>query len=128
MPPRSLASLAHALGASSDLDGALIALGDCLAELDRGAGLALLKYDARKEMLRERLSPANGQVTHSSMETTFAHLPDYGSVCERDTAGGDGMFRSVVICHALDTESEPDPLVIRTSVEHLSHRAGPALD
>ena len=76
MPPRTLASLAHALGASSDLDGALIALGDCLTELDRGAGLALLKYDARKEMLRERLAPANGQVVHSAMETTFDHLPE----------------------------------------------------
>lgn len=76
MPPRSLASLAHALGASSDLDGALIALGDCLAELDRGAGLALLKYDARRQMLRERLAPANGQVAHSSIETTFDHLPE----------------------------------------------------
>lgn len=76
MPPRSLSSLAHALGASSDLDGALIALGECLTELDRGAGLALLKYDARKEMLRERLAPNNGTVTHSSMETTFDHLPE----------------------------------------------------
>jgi len=76
MPPRSLASLAHALSASSDLDGALIALGDCLAELDRGAGLALLKYDARREMLRERLAPVNGRVTHSSIETTFDHLPE----------------------------------------------------
>jgi hypothetical protein len=76
MPPRSLASLAHALGASSDLDGALIALGDCLAELDRGAGLALLKYDARKQMLRQRLAPANGKVMHSVMETTFDHLPE----------------------------------------------------
>lgn len=76
MPPRSLSSLAHALGASSDLDGALIALGECLTELDRGAGLALLKYDARKEMLRERLAPINGTVTHSVMETTFDHLPE----------------------------------------------------
>lgn len=76
MPPRSLASLAHALGASSDLDGALIALGDCLAELDRGAGLALLKYDQRRQMLRERLAPMNGQVAHSTIETTFDHLPE----------------------------------------------------
>jgi hypothetical protein len=76
MPPRSLASLAHALGASSDLDGALVALGDCLAELDRGASLALLKYDARKEMLRERLTPFNGSVLHGKLETTFDHLPE----------------------------------------------------
>lgn len=76
MPPRSLASLAHALGASSDLDGALLALGECLAELDRGAGLALLRYDARKAMLRERIAPINGQVVRSSLETTFDHLPE----------------------------------------------------
>ena len=54
MPPRSLASLAYALSASSDLDGALIALGECLAELDRGASVALLHYDARRDMLRDR--------------------------------------------------------------------------
>jgi len=54
MPPRSLASLAYALSASSDLDGALLALGECLAELDRGASVALLQYDARRDMLRDR--------------------------------------------------------------------------
>ena len=86
MPPRTLASLAHALGASSDLDGALIALGDCLVELDRGAGLALLKYDARKQMLRERLAPTNGSVVHSVMETTFDHLPEPARV--KVSAGG----------------------------------------
>ena len=86
MPPRSLASLAHALGASSDLDGAMIALGDCLTELDRGAAVALLKYDARKEMLRERLTPANGQVVHSLMETTFDHLPE--TTRQKVAAGG----------------------------------------
>lgn len=76
MPPRSLASLAHALGATSDLDGALIALGECLAELDRAAGIALLQYDARREMLRERLAPVGAEVIRSSLETTFDHLPE----------------------------------------------------
>lgn len=76
MPPRSLASLAHALGATADLDGALIALGECLAELDRAAGIALLQYDARREMLRERLSPVGADVVRSSLETTFDHLPE----------------------------------------------------
>lgn len=47
MPPRSLASLAYALAATSDLDGALIALGECLAELDRGAAVALQANAAR---------------------------------------------------------------------------------
>jgi hypothetical protein len=49
MPPRSLASLAHALGATADLDGALIALGEGVAELDRGAYVALVHYDARAD-------------------------------------------------------------------------------
>ena len=30
---------------------------ECLAELDRGATLALVHYDARRDMLRERLTP-----------------------------------------------------------------------
>ena len=76
MPPRSLASLAYALSATSDLDGALIALGECLAEMDRGASIALLQYDARRDMLRDRLSPVGAQVVRASMETTFDHLPD----------------------------------------------------
>lgn len=76
MPPRTLASLAHALGASPDLDGTLVALGDCLAELDRGASVALLKYDARKDMLRERLMPTGAVVVRSQLETTFDHLPE----------------------------------------------------
>lgn len=37
MPPRSLASFAHALGAIADLDGAMISLGECLAEIDPSA-------------------------------------------------------------------------------------------
>lgn len=76
MPPRSLASLAYALSATSDLDGALIALGECLAELDRGASVALLQYDARRDMLRDRLTPLGAQVVRTSMETTFDHLPE----------------------------------------------------
>jgi hypothetical protein len=76
MPPRSLSSLAHALSATSDLDGALIALGECLAELDRGASVALLQYDARRDMLRDRLTPVGARVIRTSMETTFDHLPE----------------------------------------------------
>jgi hypothetical protein len=73
--PRSLASLAHALGATSDLDGALIALADAVTELDRGAALAMFRYDGRREMLRERLTPVQGRVERTSVETTFDHLP-----------------------------------------------------
>ncbi len=86
MPPRSLASLAYALSATSDLDGALIALGECLAELDRGASVALLQYDARRDMLRDRLTPVGAQVVRTSMETTFDHLPEAARV--KILAGG----------------------------------------
>ncbi len=86
MPPRSLASLAHALSAIADLDGALIALGECLAELDRGAQLALVHYDARRDMLRERLTPVGATVSRSMLETTYDHLPE--PLRARVTAGG----------------------------------------
>ena len=86
MPPRSLASLAHALGASSDLDGAMIALGESLAELDRAAGIALLHYDARREMLRERVEPSGATILRSSLETTFDHLPE--PIRAKVSAGG----------------------------------------
>lgn len=86
MPPRSLASLAYALSAASDLDGALIALGECLADVDRGASVALLQYDARRDMLRKRLSPSGPQVVRTSIETTFDHLPE--TVRTKIIAGG----------------------------------------
>ncbi|MEQ1689921.1 MAG: GAF domain-containing protein [Gemmatimonas sp.] len=86
MPPRSLASLAHALGTIADLDGAMIALGECLAELDRGATVALVHYDARRDMLRERLTPVGAQVAKSSLETTYDHLPE--PIRGKVTSGG----------------------------------------
>ena len=75
MPPRTLASLAHALSVAPDLDAALIALGEGLADVDRAAALALLRYDGRREMLRERLTPTGGKVERTPVETTFDHLP-----------------------------------------------------
>lgn len=76
MPPRSLSSLAHALGATSDLDGALIAIGESLTEFDRGASVALILYDARRDMLRERLTPVGAEIVRGALETTFDHLPE----------------------------------------------------
>ncbi|MBL0939900.1 MAG: GAF domain-containing protein [Gemmatimonadaceae bacterium] len=86
MPPRSLASLAHALAAAPDLDHALVAMGECLLELDRGASLALIHYNARRDMLSERLTPVGARVVRSAMETTFDHLPE--PVRTRILAGG----------------------------------------
>jgi hypothetical protein len=57
------------------MDIALVALGEGLAEVDRSAHLALLRYDGRRQMLVDRLTPAGGRVTRTPVETTFDHLP-----------------------------------------------------
>ena len=75
MSSRNLPSLAHALSVAPDYDAALVALGEGLADVDRTAHLGLLRYDARREMLRDRLTPNGGRVTKTPVETTFDHLP-----------------------------------------------------
>ena len=75
MPPRTLATLAHALSVAPDLDAALLALGDALSEVDRFAKIALVRFDARRSMLVDRLMPAGDTVTSERLETTFDHLP-----------------------------------------------------
>ncbi|MBC7895983.1 MAG: GAF domain-containing protein [Cytophagaceae bacterium] len=72
---RSLPSLAHALSVAPDLDAALVALGEALVEADRTAVLGLLRYDGRRSMLRDRLTPTGGQVVRSTVDTTIDHLP-----------------------------------------------------
>jgi len=88
MSPRNLPSLAHALSVAPDYDAALVALGEGLADVDRTALLGLLRYDARKEMLRERLTPSGGRVSRASVDTTFDHLP---TVIRTQVASG-GQF------------------------------------
>lgn len=72
---RALPSLAHALAVAPDLNAALVALGEALGDTDRSAVVALLRYDGRKEMLRERLTPSGGNVETGNVDTTFDHLP-----------------------------------------------------
>ena len=74
MPPKTLASLAHALSVAPDMDAALVALGEGLAELDRSAQIALLQYDARRDMLRDRIQPKDGRIERMPVETAFDHL------------------------------------------------------
>lgn len=75
MPPRTLATLAHALSVAPDLDAALLALADALSEVDRFAHVSLVRYDARRAMLVDRLVPVGDQVALTRLETTFDHLP-----------------------------------------------------
>lgn len=75
MPPRTLASLAHALTVSASPDAALQALGEALAEVDRFAQLALVQFDERHGMLRDRVIVTGPRAEHLSLDTTFDHLP-----------------------------------------------------
>jgi hypothetical protein len=75
MSTRALPSLAHALSVAPDLDAALIALGEALIDSDRSAVLGLVRYDGRRAILRERLTPQGGRVVKAPVETTFDHLP-----------------------------------------------------
>ena len=63
-----------------------MALGEGLAEVDRSASVALLRYDGRREMLVDRLTPAGGRVNCTPVETTFDHLP--GPIRQAVSNGG----------------------------------------
>lgn len=85
---RALPSLAHSLALAPDLNAALVALGEALLDSDRSAIVALLRYDGRKEMLRERLTPTGGHVETGTVDTTFDHLPPN----VRTLVAGGGQF------------------------------------
>ena len=75
MSIRSLPSLAHALSVAPDLDASLVALGEALAEADRSALVSLFRYDGRRDMMRERLTPSGDHVVRGTVDTTIDHLP-----------------------------------------------------
>jgi hypothetical protein len=88
MPPRTLASLAHALTVSGTQADALEALGEALAEVDRFARLALVRFDERRGMLRERILVGRYFGETVQLETTFDHLPTR----ERAAISAGGQF------------------------------------
>jgi putative methionine-R-sulfoxide reductase with GAF domain len=75
MLARSLPSLAHALGAASDLDDAFVRLTEALAQSDRDVTLALLRVDPRAGLFRERLRAVDGRIERSALETSVEQLP-----------------------------------------------------
>ncbi|MGH7710814.1 MAG: hypothetical protein ACREOG_05995, partial [Gemmatimonadaceae bacterium] len=75
MSTRALPSLAHALGVAPDLDAALVALGEALTDGDRSALLSLFRYDGRRQLLKDRLTPVGDKVTRAPVDTTVDHLP-----------------------------------------------------
>ena len=86
MPPHTLSSLAHALSAANHLDTAVVALGEALAETDRDARIALLRMDAKAQMLRERLLPTGAVVERLPLETSLAQFPK--ELVQTISAGG----------------------------------------
>jgi putative methionine-R-sulfoxide reductase with GAF domain len=88
MPPLTLASLAQTLTIAPDIDTAVLALSEALAEVDRVAQLAVVRFDAKGGMLRERLAPSEATVTRVMLDTTFDHLPSR----ERAAVAAGGTF------------------------------------
>src|SRR5688572_516912 len=87
MPPRTLASLAQSLSVATDIEGALQALAESLAELDRFAQLAWVRYDARRSLMRERVLVGQG-AGRVALDTTLDHLPQK----ERVAIAAGGQF------------------------------------
>ena len=97
MSIKSLPSLAHALSVAPDLDAALVALGEALAESDRSAIVSVFRYDGRRDMLRERLTPVAERVVRSTVDTTVDHLPPAArpTPCALSRAANCGVFAQV---------------------------------
>jgi hypothetical protein len=75
MPPRTLASLAHALGAAADPDDALLALSEAVTDLDRAAQVAVYSHDARRELLAERRTYVAQRIERATVDVSLEHLP-----------------------------------------------------
>jgi len=88
MPPRTLASLAQSLSVSTDVEGALMALADSLAELDRFAQLAWVRFDARRSLMRDRVLATANSAERTTLDTTLDHLPPK----ERTAISAGGQF------------------------------------
>src|SRR5262245_44410656 len=86
MPPRTLASLAQSLSVATDVESALLALSESLAELDRFAQLAWVRFDARRSLMRERILVSARGVETKNLDTTLDHLPNRERIAI--TAGG----------------------------------------
>src|SRR3954469_23185680 len=75
MAPRTLAGLSTILSAAGNVAEALNALAQDVAEHDRNGHLALFIYDARRDLLSERLIPAHEGTRTAQIEIAIDHLP-----------------------------------------------------
>ena len=85
MAPRTLGGLSTVLAAAANVPDALRALAHDVSEHDRNAGLVLYMYDARREVLCERMVSALDGAKTAQLEVAMDHLPS--SVRRTITAG-----------------------------------------
>jgi len=75
MAPRTLAGLSTVLASAGNVSEALNALSQDIAEHDRNGSVVLFSYDARRDLLSERLMPAHEGMRTAQLEIALDHLP-----------------------------------------------------
>jgi hypothetical protein len=75
MAPRTLAALSTVLSSVGNVAEALSALAQDISEHDRNGHVALFIYDAKRELLSERLLPAHEGMRTAQIEVALDHLP-----------------------------------------------------
>src|SRR3954466_320598 len=75
MAPRTLALLSNVLSSAGNVAEALNALSQDVAEHDRNGSVVLFIYDARRDLLAERLMPAHEGLRTAQLEIALDHLP-----------------------------------------------------
>jgi len=75
MAPRTLAGLSTLLSSVGNVAEALSALAQDVAEHDRNGHVVLFIYDARRDLLSERLIPAHEGMRTAQIEIAIDHLP-----------------------------------------------------
>ena len=75
MAPRTLAALSTVLSSVGNTAEALNALAQDIAEHDRNGHIVLFIYDAKRELLSERLMPAHEGMRTAQIEIALDHLP-----------------------------------------------------
>jgi tetratricopeptide (TPR) repeat protein len=75
MAPRTLAGLSTVLASVGNVAEALSALSQDIVEHDRNGSAVLFIYDARRDLLAERLMPAHEGMRTAQLEVALDHLP-----------------------------------------------------
>src|ERR1700704_2306027 len=75
MAPRTLAALSTVLASAGNVSEALNALSQDIAEHDRNGNVVLFIYDAKRDLLSERLMPAHEGMRTAQIEVALDPLP-----------------------------------------------------